>query len=203
MQILASDRNLPLSFGFNAKNRVALRTTESGVSHMKSNSLISMSRTSSLRTSFLRTSWMGIVLLMLALPIPALAALGGDVTSVQADQAQLKSTLKTTAAEAYTTHELTAPGKTVIKEYVSPEGKVFAITWSGLFIPSMQQLLGTYFDRFAQVAKAQREGHPGHRPVSIQQPDFVFQNGGHMRAYVGRAYVPAMVPQGVNVDALQ
>ena len=170
---------------------------------MKSNFLISMSRTSSLRTSFLRTSWMGVVLLMLALPIPALAALGGDATSVQQDQAQMKSTLKTTEAETYTTHELTAPGKTVVKEYVSPEGKVFAITWSGPFIPNMQQLLGTYFDRFAQAAKAQRENHPGHRPVSIQQSDFIFQNGGHMRAYVGRAYVPAMVPQGVNVDALQ
>ena len=170
---------------------------------MKSNSGISVSRTSLSRTLSSGTSWMGIVLLMLALPIPALAALGGDVTSVQQDQAQMKGTLKTTAAEAYTTHELTAPGKTIVKEYVSPEGKVFAITWSGPFIPSMQQLLGTYFDQFAQAAKAQRESHPGHRPVSIQQPDFVFQNGGHMRAYVGRAYVPAMVPQGVNVDALQ
>jgi hypothetical protein len=170
---------------------------------MKSNSGISVSRSWLSRTLSSGTSWMGTVLLMLALPIPALAALGGDVTSVQQDQAQLKTTLKTTETETYTTHELMAPGKTVIKEYVSPEGKVFAITWSGPFIPNMQQLLGTYFDRFAQVAKAQREGHPGHRPVSIQQSDFVFQNGGHMRAYVGRAYVPAMVPQGVNIDALQ
>lgn len=170
---------------------------------MKLNSWISVSQASVSPTSLSPTLWMGLVLLMLALPIPALAALGGDVTSVQEDQAQMKSTLKTTEAEAYTIHELTAPGKTIVKEYVSPEGKVFAITWSGPFIPNMQQLLGTYSDRFVQAAKAQREGHPGHRPVSIQQPDFVFQNGGHMRAYVGRAYVPAMVPQGVNVDALQ
>jgi hypothetical protein len=165
---------------------------------MKSNSGISVSR-----TFLFQTSWMGIALLMLALPVPALAALGGDVTSVQEDQAQMKGTLKTTEAEAYTTHEITAPGKTVIKEYVSPAGKVFAITWSGQVIPNMQQLLGTYFDRFAQTAKTQREKQLGHRPVSIQQSDFVFQNGGHMRAYVGRAYVPGLVPQGVNIDALQ
>jgi hypothetical protein len=160
---------------------------------MKSNSRISVSP----------ISRMGIVLLMLALPIPALAALGGDISSVQADKAQMKGTLKTTEAEAYTVHEITAPGNTIVKEYVSPAGKVFAITWHGQFIPNMQQLLGTYFDQYEQAAKTQRESHPGHRPVSIQQPELVFQNGGHMRAYLGRAYVPAMVPQGVNPDALQ
>ena len=164
---------------------------------------MSESQTSLPSTLFLKTVWMGVALLMLALPIPALAALGGDVTSVQQDQAQMKGALKTTQTEAYTIHEITAPANTVIKEYVSPAGKVFAIVWRGQFIPNMQQLLGTYFDRFAQTAKAQRESHSGHRPVGIQQPDFVFQNGGHMRAYIGRAYLPAMVPQGVNVDALQ
>ena len=160
---------------------------------MKSNSRISVSP----------ISRMGVALLMLALPIPALAALGGDISSVQADKAQMKGTLKTTEAEAYTVHEITAPGNTIVKEYVSPAGKVFAITWHGQFIPNMQQLLGTYFDQYDQAAKAQRESHPGHRPVSIQQPELVFQNGGHMRAYLGKAYVPNMVPAGVNPDALQ
>jgi Protein of unknown function (DUF2844) len=194
MQILATDRNLPTSFVFNATNPVlALRTTESGVSHMKSNSRISVSP----------TSWLGIVLLMLALPLPALASLGGDVTSVHEDQAHMKGALKTTQAEAYTVHEITASANTVVKEYVSPAGKVFAIVWHGQFIPNMQQLLGTYFDQYAQAAKAEREKGPGRRPLNIQQPDLVFQNGGHMRSYLGRAYVPALVPAGVNVDALQ
>jgi hypothetical protein len=148
-------------------------------------------------------SLIGIVLLMLALTLPALAALGGDVTSVQEDQAHLKGSLKTTQAEAYTVHEIKASGGTVVKEYVSPAGKVFAITWRGPFIPNMQQLLGTYFEQYAQAAKAQRESHVGRRPLNIQQPGLVFQNGGHMRGYFGRAYVPEMVPQGVSPDALQ
>ena len=148
-------------------------------------------------------SWIGTVLLMLALALPALAALGGDVASVHEDQAQMKGTLKTTQAAAYTVHEIKASADTVVKEYVSPAGKVFAIIWHGQFIPNMQQLLGTYFDQYAQAAKAQRESHVGRRPINIQQPELVFQNGGHMRSYFGRAYVPNMVPQGVNVDALQ
>jgi len=114
MPILAGNRNLSPPSGFEATNRVALRTTESGVIHMKSNSGISESQTSLPSTLFLKTVWMGIALLMLALPIPALAALGGDVTSVQEDQAQMKGSLKTTEAEAYTTHEITAAGKTIV-----------------------------------------------------------------------------------------
>jgi hypothetical protein len=155
------------------------------------------------RISVSRISWMGIALLMLALPLPALAALGGDVASVHEDQAQMKGTLKTTEAGAYTVHEIKASGNTVVKEYVSPAGKIFAITWRGQFIPDMHQLLGTYFDQYAQAAKTQRESHVGHRPLNIQEPGLVFQNGGHMRGYFGRAYAPDLVPQGVNVDALQ
>jgi hypothetical protein len=197
MQILAGNHNLTQFFGFKATTP-ASRIKESGVSHMKSNCQISLSR-----ITLFKRSRMGIALLMLTLPLPALAALGGDVASVQEDQAKMKGTLKTTEAEAYTVHEISASANTVVKEYVSPAGKVFAITWHGQFIPNMQQLLGTYFDQYAQAAKAQRESHPGHRPLNIQQPGLVFQNGGHMRSYVGRAYVPDMVPQGVNVDALQ
>jgi hypothetical protein len=157
---------------------------------------------SNFRISVSRNSWMGIALLMFALPFPARAALGGDVASVHEDQAHLKGTLKTTQADAYTVHEIKASANTVVKEYVSPAGKVFAITWRGQFIPNMQQLLGTYFDRYAQAAKAQRESHVGHRPLNIQQAGLVFQNGGHMRSYFGRAYAPDMVPQGVSPDAL-
>ena len=187
MRILAANRNLTPFFGFKATTP-ASRIKESGVSHMKSNSQISL---------------MGIVLLMLTLPLPALAALGGDVSSVQEDKAQMKGTLKTTENEAYTIHEITAPGNTVVKEYVSPAGQVFAITWHGPFIPNMQQFLGTYYEQFAEAAKAQRERGPGHRPVSINQPSLVFQNGGHMRAYFGKAYVPTMLPQGVTADEIQ
>jgi Protein of unknown function (DUF2844) len=155
------------------------------------------------RIAVSRMSWTCLVLLVLAFSLPALAALGGDVTSVHEDQAQMKGTLKTTQAAAYTVHQITAPGNTVIKEYVSPAGKVFAVTWHGPFIPNMQQILGTYYGQFAEAAKAQRESAPGHRPVTINQPGLVFQNGGHMRAYFGKAYLPMMFPQGVTKDEIQ
>ncbi len=80
---------------------------------MKSNSQISLSH----------ASWMTIVLLMLTLPLPALAALGGDLSSVQEDQAQMKGTLKTTEARSLHHPRNHGPGNTVVKEYASPAGK--------------------------------------------------------------------------------
>jgi len=148
-------------------------------------------------------SLISLALLMLTLSLPALAALGGDVTSVHEDQAQMKGTLKTTQAAAYTVHEIKASAGTVVKEYVSPAGKVFAITWHGQFIPNMQQLLGTYYQQFADAAATQREAHVGRRALSIQHPGLVVQNGGHMRSYFGKAYVPTMLPQGVTADEIQ
>lgn len=150
-----------------------------------------------------RMSWTSVVLVMLALSLPALAALGGDVTSVQQDKAQMKGTLKTTQAAAYTVHEITAPGNTVIKEYVSPAGKVFAIVWHGQFVPNMQQLLGSYYKQFSDAAAAKRESHLRQRGLNVQQSDLVIQNGGHPRAYFGKAYVPSMFPQGVTMDGIQ
>jgi Protein of unknown function (DUF2844) len=192
MHILVSDRNLPPSFGFKTTTR-PLRITESGVSHMKSNSRISVSPISRI----------GIALLLLALPLPALAALGGDVASVHEDQAQMKGSLKTTEGMTYTVHEIKAGTGTTVREYVSPGGEVFGVSWQGPFIPDMQQLLGSYFDAYTAAAQAQRSAHKGRAPLNIQQPGLVVESNGHMRSYSGRAYDPEKLPQGVSANEIR
>jgi hypothetical protein len=192
MRILPGNRNLPPSFGFKATTP-ASRIKESGVSHMKSNSQISLSH----------ASWMTIVLLMLTLPLPALAALGGDVSSVQEDQAQMKGTLKTTEHNSYTVHEIKAGDGTVVREYASPAGEVFGVSWQGPFIPDMKQLLGSYFDAYSSAAQAQRTAHRGRAPLNIQQPGLVVESNGHMRSYSGRVYDPGKLPQGVNANDIR
>jgi Protein of unknown function (DUF2844) len=147
------------------------------------------------------TVW-AIVFFMLGVCLPAIAALGGDVSSVETDRAQMKASIKTTQAAAYSLQEITAPGGTVIKEYVSPAGRVFAVAWHGPFYPDMQQILGAYFQPYTAALQAQPK-HYGRRPLNIQQPGLVVQSGGHMRAYWGRAYVPGMLPQGVTADEIK
>jgi len=141
-------------------------------------------------------------LVSIAFCLPSSAALGGDLSSVEADRIHMQAETKITQADAYTLHEMKAPAGTVVKEYVSPAGRVFAVAWHGLFLPEMQQILGAYFQQYSAALQAQPK-HYGRQPLNIQQPGLVVQASGHMRAYWGRAYVPEMLPQNVNADEIK
>jgi len=143
------------------------------------------------------------ILVILALPFPLSASLGGDFTSVQSDQAKFQGTLRTTSSDAYTVHEIQTPTGTVVREYVTPGGQVFAVSWRGPARPNLQQLFGSYYDQYVHAAQQAKQQQPGHGPSSIQEPNLVVHSGGRMRFYVGKAYIPQMVPDGVQVDALQ
>ena len=146
---------------------------------------------------------MGALLVVLLLPFPASAVLGGDVSSVQTDMAHMKGSVRLTQTGPYTIHEIQTPTGTTVREYVSGQGTVFGVAWQGPFIPDLQQLLGTYFQQYSAGVQAHKAKYVGRRPLSIQQPGLVVQTGGHMRAYFGRAYVPELVPQGVTIEEIQ
>ena len=148
------------------------------------------------------TSYFMVAIGCIGLSCPARAALGGDVTSVEADRAHLKATsLEVRPAEAYEVHSLQAPGGTIISEYVSPAGRVFAVAWHGPFIPEMQQILGSYFQQYSAALGAKRPY--GRRPLNIQETGLVVQTGGHMGAYFGRAYLPEMLPPSLKADEIK
>jgi hypothetical protein len=142
-----------------------------------------------------------VTLLILTLPTVVFAALGGNESSIQADQAHMRATVRVTRAGAYAIHELQTPAGHVIREYVSPSGTVFGVVWQGPSKPDMRQLLGTHFDEYMQAADpAQRHGHG---PLVIQTPGLVLMSAGHMRAFSGKAYLPQMLPEGVRPEAIQ
>jgi hypothetical protein len=140
-------------------------------------------------------------IIVLGCSLPALASLGGDMSSVAADGAHMKASANVSQTGGYQVHEMKAPTGTVVKEYVSA-GRVFAVSWHGPFVPDMQQILGAYFQQFSAALQAQPHQY-GHHPLNIQEPGLVVQTGGHMRAYTGRAYVPGMLPQGVHADEIK
>jgi hypothetical protein len=132
--------------------------------------------------------------------LPAFAALGGDAASVNADVAKMKGQARATAVSGYTVSEITLPSGTILREYISPGGKVFAVTWKGMMPPDLQQTLGTYFEQYkAATATAPREGH---HHQTVRQPDLVVSTGGHMRAWRGVAYVPSLLPPNFSLDEL-
>ena len=141
--------------------------------------------------------------LLLAFPFRASAALGGDESSIQADQNQMKAAKKTVSTTSnYSVHQLQSEGGATVKEFVSPQGRVFGVTWQGPVMPNLQQLLGDYYAQFQQAAAAGRAARR-RGPVVIQQPGLVVESGGHMRAYTGRAYVPGMLPEGVQAKEIR
>jgi len=145
----------------------------------------------------------GVALMAFGLCLPALAALGGDLTSVQSDQAHMKASLKTTAGQTYTLHEIKTEMGTIVHEYASADGKVFAVAWHGPSMPPMEQILGSYFQQFSAGVEAHHAAHVGRSPLNIQQPGLVVQSSGHPRGFFGRAYVPGMLPPGVTPDQIR
>jgi Protein of unknown function (DUF2844) len=43
----------------------------------------------------------------------------------------------------------------------------------------------------------------GHRHLSIDRSDLVVHSGGHMRAFYGNAYVPALLPPNFTIADIQ
>jgi len=131
---------------------------------------------------------------------PVLAALGGDAASVEADRASIQGVLRVTPTVSFTVHEIEAPGGMVIHEYASPDGKVFAVSWRGPGVPDLQQMLGSYYGEFAQAAAAP---HYNHHHLSIRTPNVVVESSGHTRAFFGRAWAPALLPQDFSLSAIR
>jgi Protein of unknown function (DUF2844) len=151
-----------------------------------------------------RASTLSAAAMMMALPLSASAALGGDVSSVQSDRVKMSGALlRITATGSSTVHEIQASSGTVVREFISPAGKVFGVAWEGPWIPDLREMLGMYFEQYTTLAQAARRNRKGRGPISIQEPGLVVQMSGHARAFVGRAYVPQLLPQGVGAESVR
>ncbi len=130
------------------------------------------------------------------LSYPAWAVLGDSAASVLNDQARMKGTLRSVDMKAYVMHEIDTPDGAIVREYVSPAGAVFGVTWEGQFPPDLQQLLGPYYQQAKQAASPP-ERH-GRAPIAIDTPGLVVRQTGHPRSFHGQAYIPQLIPPGVT-----
>src|SRR5208283_1201368 len=141
--------------------------------------------------------------LLLALPLPAIGALGDNAASVLTDQARMKGTLRSVDNRTYVMHEITAPTGTVVREFVSPAGAIFGVAWEGQFPPDMQQLLGPYYQQAQQAASSAQQQRGRRAPVVIETPGLVMYQTGHVRSFHGQAYIPQLIPQGVKASDIR
>ena len=144
---------------------------------------------------------MGVLALALGAP-PARAALGEREDSVGRDRRALAAVERGTEERgAYRVHEL-EKGGTTIREFVSPDGVVFAVAWSGLAHPDLRPLLGAFHDEYRAAAREARAGQ-GRRARRVTGERVIVERWGHPRDLHGRAYVPALLPPGVGLDELR
>ena len=131
---------------------------------------------------------------------PAHAALGQGSTSIEADRLQAKASVRQLTHPAYTVHELTTEMNGLVREYVSPSGVVFAVSWHGPSKPNLQQVLGAHFATVTAAAP----GRPGgHAHQQVHEGTLVFESTGHMRSFHGRAYLTDAIPAGVTANDIQ
>ena len=142
-----------------------------------------------------------LVLLVVLDPPAAHAALGATREDLLRDAAALQTARVTiTSREGYDVHEMISADGTTVRAYVEPGGRVFAVTWSGRVQPDLRVVLGPYYARFLEAARAP---HPSHHVLSINTPDLVLSVVKLPRGFAGRAHLPSLVPAGTAVDTLR
>ncbi len=134
---------------------------------------------------------------------PAEAALGEAGASVSADTMALSAVHQATRVhDRYTVREIRSDSVTV-REYISPSDVVFGVAWNGITYPDLDQLLGSYAGEYRDTLR-KSERKPGNRSSrKVKTSTAVIETWGHMRNLQGRAYVSALVPQGVTINEIK
>jgi Protein of unknown function (DUF2844) len=157
-------------------------------------------------TVFLREC-IGVALsaLMGLVPLAAQAELGAAPLKPQASAAggmpvaRASVQLPGALAVSYDTVVQQLPTGTVLTEFVSNSGVVFALSWNGPRTVDMETVLGSYFPAFKAQAEASRVSRSLRTPLGFDTGALVVFSAGHLRNFFGYAYAPALVPPGLNV----
>jgi len=136
----------------------------------------------------------------LTLPVLAHATLG-EAPSVSSQVATKSMKTAVSSSQLYTVHEAQT-GSGTVREYANASGIVFGIAWSGTRSPDLKSLLGTYAQDYTDASKAQPRV-PGRRSRSVQGDRVTVQRWGHFRNIGGRAFDPALIPDGVKIEDIQ
>jgi Protein of unknown function (DUF2844) len=143
------------------------------------------------------------LLIHLAAITPVWAALGQSVASVERDHAAVGGQRQSRPGQGHSIETITVAGMT-IKEYVSSDGIVFAVTWRGTGAPDLPLLFGSYFDEYREGLTALQNKKPRiRRPIVLKTAHLVVERAGHSRYMWGRAFVPTLLPATISAEDIQ
>ncbi|MDB5959828.1 MAG: hypothetical protein JWP59_1122 [Massilia sp.] len=135
------------------------------------------------------------------------ATLGGspsdfsNAATVRARQLSAPAVAGAGTVTSYNVKETTLDSGTVVREYVGAGGAVFAVSWSGPFLPDLRTLLGAQFATLTAENAARPRGRRGQ--LRVARADVVIESGGHMRAWSGRAWLTGALPAGFDTAVIE
>jgi len=124
------------------------------------------------------------------------AELGVNPDSVLTEQKEFNSQLTKNSQNGVMIYTQTLPSGTVVKQYASATGVIFALSWSGPNLPNLQALLGNYFKDYLAAIKQSRGA------ISVNTKNLVIQSTGMMGAFQGYALLPKQAPIDFNSVSL-
>lgn len=135
---------------------------------------------------------------------PAVAALGQKPSRLVASSpSKVTRTLAMApiaSVGSYTVQETQLENGTVVREYSTSEGLVFAVAWQGPVLPDLDVLLGGYFNTFKfETEQGRLLGRRG-APVNIARDGLVMRSNGRMRNFFGHAYATELIPSGLAIQ---
>lgn len=155
--------------------------------------------------------------LLLGSTLPARAGLGANAASVASDASAMQATMtppvtdalsqpalgaaaSSPASSGYAVKSFVTSKGVTVREYLAPSGTVFGVGWQGHRPPNLSVLLGSYYREYSSASATMR--HKDLHRARIVAPNSVVVMSGHMGHVTGHAYVPSLVPSGVDAQAV-
>ncbi len=134
-------------------------------------------------------------------PTFAFAALGRQAESTDVDQKVLHARKSIRPGAAFTVHELELPSGTVVREFVGPGGRVFAVAWRGPTLPDLKQIFGD--DNLRAFLSSPPEQRAPRKSRTVRQQGIVVHSAGSGRFFTGFAYIPSLMPRAVREEDIR
>jgi len=129
------------------------------------------------------------------------AALGRQAESTDVDQKMLHARKGVRPGAEFTVHELTLPSGTVVREFIGPDGRVFAVAWRGPTLPDLKQIFGD--DNLQAFLSTPPEERSARKSRTVRGQDLVVHSTGSARFFTGFAYKPSLKPRAVREEDIR
>jgi hypothetical protein len=128
--------------------------------------------------------------------------LGESEGSIAGDRMRMRASHSVVRESQYAVHDLKMESSSRVRQYVSSNGRIFAVSWHTLYKPDLSEILGSSFSSYASSAHEAAKRGGIQRQFRHVEADLVVQSAGHLNVYQGFAYRPSLMPRDISPQSL-